>query len=75
MFLYAFNLRFSIPSKTSIEIIVSSLVSSSNTSKPSTTYPKAAFLPSIKLRPAGFNSASYKKKKNCDDPSSTAVFE
>ena len=58
-----------------MEIIVSSLVRSSSTSKPSTTYPKAAFLPSIKLRPAGFNSASYKKKKNCEDPSSTALFE
>ena len=29
----------------------------------------------LKLRPAGFNSASYKKKKNCDEPSSTEVFE
>jgi len=27
------------------------------------------------LRPAGFNSASYKKMKYCDEPSSTAVFE
>ena len=35
-----------------------------NISEPSITYPKAAFLPSIRLRPAGFNSASYKKKKN-----------
>ena len=26
------------------------------------------------MRPAGFNSASYKKKKNCDEPSSTAAF-
>ena len=34
-----------------------------NISEPSITYPKAAFLPSIRLRPAGFNSASYKKKK------------
>ena len=58
-----------------MEIILSSFVSSSNTSKPSITYPKAAFLPSIKFLPAGFNSASYKKKKNCDEPSSTALFE
>ena len=44
-------------------------------SEPSTMYPKAALLPSIKFLPAGFSSASYKKKKNCEDPSSTDCVE